>query len=72
VSPGKPNPFPNVQTQPDMTEGVSFNLANNIWGTNYVMWQPYGEQSPNMGFRFEFEMLDRGSSEPSKPSGAWQ
>ncbi|KAK9915574.1 hypothetical protein WJX75_001002 [Coccomyxa subellipsoidea] len=50
VSPGKPNPFPNVQTQPDMTEGVSFNLANNIWGTNYVMWQPYGEQSPNMGF----------------------
>ncbi|EIE25882.1 hypothetical protein COCSUDRAFT_46416 [Coccomyxa subellipsoidea C-169] len=64
VSPGVPNPFPNPLTPSDMTQGMSFNLANNIWGTNYVMWQPYGDQSPNMGFRFEFEMLDKGYSEP--------
>lgn len=45
-----------------MSQGVAFNLGNNIWGTNYVMWQPYAGQSPNMGFRFEIEMLDQGIS----------
>ncbi|CAL8470098.1 g9640 [Coccomyxa elongata] len=62
VSPGEPNPFPNVNTQPDMSKGVAFNLGNNIWGTNYIMWQPYVGQNPNMGFRFEIEMLDQGIS----------
>lgn len=62
ASPGEPNPFPNVDTQPDMSKGVAFNLGNNIWGTNYIMWQPYAGQNPNMGFRFEIEMLDQGIS----------
>lgn len=53
VSPGMPTPFPNVRHMPDLSEGMSFNLANNIWGTNYIMWQPYGGQGANMRFRFE-------------------
>lgn len=58
VSPGEPTPFPSVRAKPDMTKGMSFNLANNIWGTNYVMWQPYSAESANMRFRFILEMHD--------------
>lgn len=36
ASPGQPMTLPNVQHQPDMREGVAFNLHNNMWGTNYV------------------------------------
>ncbi len=53
VSPGEPTPFPNVRHAPDLSQGVAFNLANNIWGTNYVMWQPYVQQGATMRFRFE-------------------
>ena len=63
VSPGYPTPFPNVRHLPDLSEGISFNLANNIWGTNYIMWQPYGGQGATMRFRFEI------SSEPIGQSG---
>ena len=61
VSPGKPTPFPNLTHRPDMREGVSFNLANNIWGTNYIMWQPYdGELSryhiDDISFRFVLQV----------------
>lgn len=31
VSPGAPKGLPNVVEPPEMTEGVSFNLANNLW-----------------------------------------
>lgn len=55
VSPGVPTPFPTVSQQPDMCAGMSFNLANNIWGTNYVMWQPYDARDANMRFRFVIE-----------------
>ena len=53
VSPGLPTPFPNVRHMPDLAEGMSFNLANNIWGTNYIMWQPYSGVGASMRFRFE-------------------
>lgn len=36
VSPGTPTPFPNGFKPPDMTQGLHVNLANNVWGTNYV------------------------------------
>ena len=32
VSPGQPTPFPNVRHLPDLEEGMSFCLTNNIWG----------------------------------------
>lgn len=36
VSPGQPTPFPEGIQPPDMSQGMHFNLANNVWGTNYV------------------------------------
>ena len=48
VSLGDPNGFPIAlnATQPwaapDVpAHGLSSMLMNNLWGTNYVMWQPY-------------------------------
>jgi hypothetical protein len=41
VSPGQPRVLPNVLEPPDMSHGVSFNLHNQLWGTNYVAWLPY-------------------------------
>lgn len=32
VCAGKPNPFPLLDAEPDMKEGMSFALTNNIWG----------------------------------------
>jgi hypothetical protein len=52
VSPGAPTPFPNGARPPDLLQGMHFNLANNVWGTNYVMWVPYSQQDRNMAFRF--------------------
>ncbi len=50
MSPGAPTPFPNLSSPPDLKQGMSFALCNNIWGTNYVMWAPY--QSSDANFRF--------------------
>ncbi len=61
VSPGFPTPFPNVRHMPDLSEGMSFNLANNIWGTNYIMWQPYSGVGATMRFRFEISSKQSGS-----------
>jgi hypothetical protein len=52
VALGLPQPMPNVCVGPDMNEGVSWNLVNNIWGTNYPMWVPWSELDAHMAFRF--------------------
>lgn len=51
VNVGKPNPFPNPCDGPDMSHGVSYNIINTIWGTNYAMWL-YTPEDANMAFRF--------------------
>jgi hypothetical protein len=40
---------------------MSFNLANNIWGTNYIMWQPYVAEGATMRFRFRISAGETGS-----------
>jgi hypothetical protein len=45
-----------------MAQGMTFNLGNNIWGTNYVMWQPYLAEAGNQRFRFELQMSDLGQT----------
>lgn len=56
VNAGRPNPFYNPADGPDMSEGMSFNIVNNIWGTNYIMWMPYTpEDDPGMASRFVIE-----------------
>ena len=56
VSPGAPTPFPNLDQKPDLSLGMHALLANNIWGTNYVMWQPYGGRSATQRFRFVIQV----------------
>lgn len=56
VNAGKPNPFYNPIEGPDMSEGMSYNIVNNVWGTNYIMWVPYTAlDEPGMAFRFVIE-----------------
>jgi hypothetical protein len=63
---GEPNGFPIALNStapwadPDIENfGLSSVLFNNLWGTNYVMWQPYQKASKNVageesyGFRFD-------------------
>jgi len=38
VSPGRPRILEFDQSQPDLKEGVHFNIYNNLWGTNFPMW----------------------------------
>ncbi|GAB1359539.1 hypothetical protein MASR1M31_13240 [Porphyromonadaceae bacterium] len=38
--------------QPDIKQGVHFNLFNNVWGTNFVMWW-----GGSMTYRFRVEIL---------------
>ncbi|MFA7234934.1 MAG: DUF5054 domain-containing protein [Terrimicrobiaceae bacterium] len=47
VAPGKPELLDFTQRQPGKNAGVFFNLFNNTWGTNFVMWY-----SDDAGFRF--------------------
>lgn len=76
VSPGRHNPFPNGVIPPDMAEGVHFNLMNNIWGTNYIMWVPWSQRDVNMAFRFELTVTRNGPAVVSKAAddstpGGW-
>jgi hypothetical protein len=57
VAAGEPMPFPSpaggAQPPPDLArEGVSFNLVNNVWGTNWPMWSPWRAREVDAAFRF--------------------
>ena len=38
VAPGEPSLLDFNNEQPNLDEGVHFNLYNNVWGTNFPMW----------------------------------
>ena len=38
VAPGALSLLNFTNDEPDLEEGVSFNLHNNVWGTNFPMW----------------------------------
>ncbi|KAI8471932.1 MAG: hypothetical protein J3K34DRAFT_520136 [Monoraphidium minutum] len=69
VSPGRPRGLPNVVVSPEMAEGVSFNLANNLWGTNYVMWTPWEPADADMAFRFELSVQEEEEGEGEEGQG---
>eukprot|EP00698_Gefionella_okellyi_P007992 TRINITY_DN1960_c0_g1_i5.p1 TRINITY_DN1960_c0_g1~~TRINITY_DN1960_c0_g1_i5.p1 ORF type:complete len:711 (-),score=103.27 TRINITY_DN1960_c0_g1_i5:35-2167(-) len=52
VSAGPPTPFPEPMVQPDYSQGWHFNLYNNIWGTNYIMWYPWRAEDASILYRF--------------------
>jgi hypothetical protein len=54
---GDLTPFPTPLDGPvDMSKGFAFNLNNNIWGTNYVMWYPFDPEDADMLFRFRVKI----------------
>jgi hypothetical protein len=57
VSTGKANPFPTPRTSPpDMSLGVHYNIQNNLWNTNYVLWYPFNAEDNHIRSRFEMRM----------------
>ena len=36
----------------DLSYGASWNLWNNIWGTNYPQWYPFDPKDSNIEYRF--------------------
>eukprot|EP01079_Euglenida_sp_SAG-EU17-18_P006387 gene6387-1139_t len=55
---GKPTPFTTPRNEPpDMAFGVHFNLYQNIWNTNYILWYPYLDDDKNSRFRFEMDIV---------------
>ena len=49
VAPGGPHLLRADEAQPDLSKGISVNLHNNVWGSNFPMW--YGEDA-----RFRFRL----------------
>lgn len=56
VSPTQ-SPFPAVAPLPStaLQNGLSFNLLNNVWNTNFPLWYPYTatERDASLLYRFE-------------------
>ena len=53
---GFPTPFPTPMQQPDTNKGFAFNIYNNIWGTNYIMWYPYLQDEASSKYRFQMTL----------------
>ena len=53
---GKPWSFPTpLAESPDLDKyGASFCLTDNLWGTNYVMWYPFEEDSNDENIIYAF------------------
>ena len=37
-------------------DGFAFNLFNNLWSTNYILWYPWRAQDASSRFRFRFSL----------------
>jgi Domain of unknown function (DUF5054) len=54
---GKPSGFPtSTRVRPELSEGASYMLWNNLWGTNYVMWFPFIVEESNLRYTFSLHM----------------
>ena len=49
---GEPTAFPTPFAPADLSYGASWNLWNNIWGTNYPQWYPFDPKDSNIEYRF--------------------
>lgn len=58
VSPGLPAlvDYNNHPVAP--SEGIFFNLANNVWNTNWPLWYPWHDEDGNARFRFTLRFGD--------------
>ena len=54
LSTGIASPFVSPRNEvPDMLGGVHYNIFQNIWNTNYVLWYPYDGVDKHIRSRFE-------------------
>ncbi|XP_064634753.1 uncharacterized protein LOC135492306 [Lineus longissimus] len=53
--PGTALPLPLHQT--DAITGVSYNLFNNLWNLNYVLWYPFSKGDEDFKARFSINLL---------------
>jgi len=57
VSTGIASPFISPRDQvPDMLGGLHFNIFQNIWNTNYVLWYPYDGVDKHIRSRFSLAL----------------
>ena len=42
-------------TKPEVGAGFAYNLWNNAWGTNYVMWYPFDAADRDLLFRLRLQ-----------------
>ena len=49
---GEPDGLPYSTTYPDIAGGVHFCLSNNLWGTNFAMWN-----EGTLSYRFTVELI---------------
>ena len=61
VAPGKPAMLDHSNRQPDLRDGVHFNLHNNLWGTDFPQWY-----EDDARFRFTLRIEPRA---PVRPGG---
>jgi len=61
VSPFKKSPFPapDMSPQESIAGGMSFNLYNNIWDTNYILWYPYVNLKSDAHSLFRFTIQEK-------------
>jgi hypothetical protein len=50
-------PIPVDSFQPDFDAGVAFNLFNNLWGTNYIMYWPFAPENAITAFDFVLQSM---------------
>ena len=61
ISAGNPSPFPTPRDGvPDMRLGLGYNVFNNIWNTNYVLWYPFDDADKDLKARFSLKLRDNG------------
>ena len=55
---GETTPFPTPLPPRDpISPGISYNLVNNIWGTNYPIAYPFLPEDANTAYTFRIELL---------------
>ena len=49
-------PYPTPLIVASDADGFAFNLFNNVWGTNYIMWYPFLAEDASIRYRFSIDL----------------
>jgi len=58
LCPGPPTAFPTplAARAADRTTTMAFNIYNNVWNTNYILWYPYKPDDANLRVSFQMDL----------------